>query len=53
VNVARCRGTGHRPRWRISQLDLEQFLAGRAATPRPTSVRRRKAKRNENVIEFF
>ncbi len=26
---------GGRPRWRVSQADLESFLAARAAQPRP------------------
>jgi len=43
---------GGRPRWKISEDDLESFLSRRIATPPPKPTRRRK-RQPENVIEFY
>jgi hypothetical protein len=48
VNVASS-GT-IRPRWRISQADLADFLAGRTAAPQPPVSRR---KQRPGVTEYF
>ena len=48
-NVAR--GVGRKARWRISQPDLEAFMARRANTPTPKPMRR--SKRPGNVIQFY
>jgi excisionase family DNA binding protein len=50
VNVAAK--VGGRPRWRISQPDLEEFLSRRAAAPAPKAARRHKQK-DHAIIEFF
>lgn len=50
ANVATSRGG--RPRWRISELDLETFLASRAAIPRQKTQRRKRTP-SGNIIPFF
>jgi excisionase family DNA binding protein len=41
-----------RPRWRIAETDLADFLAARAARPQPSTPRRR-VRRPTDVLEFF
>lgn len=43
---------GQRPRWRISQQALEDFLSRRAASPAP-KPRRRRRQHNAGVTEFY
>jgi len=50
INVAR-RGS-RRPRFRIQQTDLEDFLLGRSVKPR-TKPQRRQRPRASDVIQFF
>jgi excisionase family DNA binding protein len=50
VNVASPGAT--RPRWRISEPALQDFLRARTATP-PPPVQRRPRRRRSHVIEFF
>ena len=49
VNLA-ARRDG-RPRWRISDEDLEDFLARRAASPAPK--RRRRRKQPNHVTDYY
>ena len=42
VNLAE--NIGGRPRWRISEADLQDFLRRRQATPPPKQTRQRRAK---------
>jgi excisionase family DNA binding protein len=49
LDVSQARGD--RPRWRVSQDDLDQFCESRRAVPAPKPVRNRK--RLEGVTEFF
>jgi Helix-turn-helix domain len=50
VNIAR-NPQGARPRWRISQQELDRFLASRQSQPpAPPAKRKRKP---EGVIEFY
>ncbi len=46
-------GSGARPRWHVLPEDLAAFLEGRAATPAPVKGKRRKAKSEPKVIEFY
>ena len=48
VNV----GVGRKPRWRISEDDLETFLAAASYRPKTAARRARKVKQ-QDVIEFF
>ncbi len=50
VNVA-ASPTG-RPRWRIAEADLADFLARRSA-PKPTPKMRRRRRVDASVIEYF
>jgi excisionase family DNA binding protein len=50
VNVATQ--LGGRPRWRISEAQLQAFLVRRSAAPPPKVARRRKT-RDSQIIEFF
>jgi excisionase family DNA binding protein len=50
VDVARP--GSRRPRWRISEADLDAFVAARRTTPRPPATKRR-PKRGGTVIKFF
>ena len=50
-NVGRT-ATARKPRWRISQAALDQFLAGRQ-TQRPQPATRRRKKDSADVIQFF
>jgi excisionase family DNA binding protein len=50
VDVSIHHGSG-RPRWRISEADLEDFLHARSATPAPKTRRRRSMV--GNVKEYF
>ncbi len=50
VNVAVRTG---KPRWRISTDDLDVFLAARTACQRPSTRRRPRKRKPQNVIEFF
>jgi hypothetical protein len=43
---------GKKPRWRISQLALDQFDASRSAQP-PTPPLRRRRRADAGIIEFF
>jgi excisionase family DNA binding protein len=45
-------GARRKPRWRISDEALEEFIASRTAVSPLRSARRRR-RRNSNVIEFF
>ena len=45
-------GSGKKPRWRISQNDLDAFLQRRSATPAVKAVRRRR-RVDASIIEFF
>lgn len=49
LNIAANPG---RPRWRISQEQLDTFIASRSAKPTQAQTRRRKTKQPE-VIQFF
>jgi hypothetical protein len=44
-------GSG-RPTWRVSEADLDRFLAGRRAVP-ASAGRKLRRKRPAEVIEFF
>lgn len=50
VDVSTTRGG--RPRYRVSEEDLEDFLDRRAVTP-PPSKQRRSRRSQGDVIEFF
>jgi Helix-turn-helix domain len=44
---------GGRPTWRIDPEDLNQFLVSRQAKPPEPVTRRRRAKRDEKVTQYF
>jgi len=51
VNLA-ANATG-RPRYRISESDLADFLAKRSASVKPSAVVRRRRRATAGVTEFF
>jgi excisionase family DNA binding protein len=51
VNVAAR--LGGRPRWRIAEEALDQFLAARSAKPPAPVVRRRRRREDPAVTQFF
>jgi Helix-turn-helix domain len=45
---------GRRPRWRVSEDDLQSFLSSRSASPCPRPTRRAARQRTDaTVIEFY
>ncbi len=42
-----------RPRWRISQANIDAFLERRASSPTPPVTRRQRRKKADGVIQFY
>jgi excisionase family DNA binding protein len=50
IDVRACWGKGKRPRWRISEADLQAFLLSRSAAPAPRVQRRRR--QDAAIVEY-
>jgi predicted site-specific integrase-resolvase len=51
-NAARNPG-GMKPRWRITQQDLDEFRTKRATVAAPQHAKRRRKQRTSGVVEFY
>jgi CubicO group peptidase (beta-lactamase class C family) len=52
INVAR-NPRGKRPRWRVSEAALDEFLARRTSGKSPEAAPQRRRAKAANIIQFF